>query len=197
MPSYRSTISRETAPKPSTTFKTETPIQKPSISPSTKPEVLKPLETPLPQPPISKPTENEIKPVDIPEQVIKPEIKQPETKHVIETKPVETPIVEEPKIQLKKPAVSEIVEKPSLAEGDPLKNEIETLLNNIGTMTGDEVSQNLEKIKTIITETRGYSGVLKPINLTISTLKSSGQLSETELSQLISKISFWRRKLNV
>jgi len=56
---------------------------------------------------------------------------------------------------------------------------------------------NLEKIKTIIIETRGYSGVLKPINLSISTLQSTGQLSETDISQIKSKINFWRRKLNV
>jgi len=54
-----------------------------------------------------------------------------------------------------------------------------------------------EEIKTIIIETRGYSGVLKPINLSISTLKSTGQLSETDIAQIKSKINFWRKKLNV
>jgi len=197
MPSFRSTISKEMAPKHSTTPKTEPTIQKPSISHSTKPEVLKPLETPRPQPTISKPTEKEIESVAIPEQVIKPEEKLQETKPVVETKPTEKSIIEEPKIEFREPPVSESVEKPELTEGDPLKNEIDSLLSDINNMTGNEVSLNLEKLKTIITETRGYSGVIKPINLSISTLQSSGQLSETEISQIKSKINFWRRKLNV
>ncbi len=191
MPSYRSPISKGVAPKPSTTFKTEPSIQRPSISPSIKPEVLKPLETPRPQPTISKPTDKEIKPVNIPEQVIEPEEKMPEPK------PIEKPIEAEPKIQLKESAISESGEKHEVVGGDPLKDEIDSLVKTLGNLTGEEISQKLEKIKMIITEKRGYSGVLKPMNLTISTLKSSGQLSETEISQLKNKINFWSRKLNV
>ncbi|MFX1338481.1 MAG: hypothetical protein ACFFDK_07715 [Promethearchaeota archaeon] len=180
-PTLRSAVSMEITPKPSLTPKTESPILQPSMSTSPKPEVLKPLETPQPQPTISKPIEKEIKPVSIPEQVIKPEEEKQETKPIVELESLKKPVFEEPKA----------------TEIDPLQSQIDSLLNNLKNMTGHEISLSLEKIKTIITETRGYSGVLNPINLAISTLQSSGKLSESEITQLENKITFWRRKLNI
>ena len=174
MPALRPSYTTELAQKPSVQPKPE-PTPKPSIEPK-------------PEPAISIPTEPEDESVIIPEEILKVEEEIQETKPVVKPEPIEKPILEKPKIEAK---------EPELAEGDPLKNQFDYLLNNLNKMTGNEVSLNLEKIKNIITETRGYSGVLKPINLAISTLKSGGQLSESELSQLKSKITFWRRKLNV
>ncbi len=174
MPALRPSYTTELAQKPSVQPKPE-PTPKPSIEPK-------------PEPAISIPTEPEDESVIIPEEVLKVEEEIQETKPVVKPEPIEKPILEKPKIEAK---------EPELAEGDPLKNQFDYLLNNLNKMTGNEVSLNLEKIKNIVTETRGYSGVLKPINLAISTLKSGGQLSESELSQLKSKITFWRRKLNV
>ena len=172
-------------------------FQKPSIEPKTEPPIQRTTVESKPKPIIREDSEAEVKSVVIPKEVIKAEEKLPELKPKIELEPIkESPLVT-PKIETKESRVSEKVEKLSSGEDDALTKEFDFLLNNLNNMTGNEVSINLEKIKAIITETRGYSGVLKPLNLAISTSKGTGALSSTEISQLESKITFWRRKLNV
>jgi hypothetical protein len=183
-PPLRATLTSPSFQKPSVEPKTEPPIQRTSIEPKPKPigrEVSK----------------AEVKPVAIPQDVLKSEVKLHEPKSKIKLEPIKESVLKTPKEEIKEVPKSEKAEKLSLGDADQLTKEFDYLLNNLNQMTGNEVSINLEKIKAVITETRGYSGVLKPMNLAISTNKGSGALSNTEISQLENKITFWRRKLNV
>ena len=69
---------------------------------------------------------------------------------------------------------------------------------DINKLTGEEISTILNNIRDDITESRGYTGVLRPISLAISTLRfNSNTLSDIEINQIKNKIGFWRDKLNL
>ncbi len=52
--------------------------------------------------------------------------------------------------------------------------------------------------KDIIESNRGYSGVVSPINSTISELKLDPKvLNNNAIEQLTKKMNFWRKKLNI
>jgi ElaB/YqjD/DUF883 family membrane-anchored ribosome-binding protein len=180
---------------PLRTTLTSPSFKKPLVEPKSEPAFQRtPIE---PKPDVQEVSEVEFKPVVIPKEVLKSEEILKEIKSKVELEPIKETVLETPKIKIKESPPLEKAEKPSSGEGDPLTKEFDFLLNNLNNMSGNEVSINLEKIKAIITETRGYSGVLQPLNLAISTNKGSGALGSTEISQLESKITFWRRKLNV
>ncbi|MFX0070518.1 MAG: hypothetical protein ACFFAO_05440 [Candidatus Hermodarchaeota archaeon] len=184
-----------TSPKPSPKAQA-TPAPTPKIEkPSITPQTPKPIEEPKPS--IQKPSEVDVKPVVAPKEIIEPkkietpiEISKPEPSQKI---PPQEKIVE-----LTTPKVEEPLKKAVSSEDEPLSNDFNDLTNNLRKLTGKEIANKLDDIRNIITETRGYSGVLKPINLTITTLKFNEELlSEAEVSQIVSKIDFWRKKLNV
>jgi hypothetical protein len=192
----------------------EEPVQKPIVSPnSTKQIEETPKITPPPQPPlgikqtvskpslktIQKPIESEIKPVTIPEQVLiksEPEIKK--SKITAEPELAKKSVPEKSQIEPAIQPTPKVIKKAESSKASPLKEEFDTLLANIGKSTGQEIATILERIKNIITETRGYSGILQPLILTLSSLQSNPSLlSQTEISQLLNKVEFWRRKLNI
>lgn len=199
-----------TTPSMRTTYTPQEPIEKPTPTPVSPPETQKPPLTPVPPKPAERPKEPE-KP---PEPIEKPS--SPEIKPSMTLKPVsesevskETPEISkpspaqklspvEPYSELKETEPSEPAKK-IVTEGDEsLEVQFNDLVNNLNKLTGKEIANTLDDIRNIITETRGYSGVLKPINLTITTLKFNTELlSEAEISQIQSKIDFWRKKLNV
>ena len=79
-----------------------------------------------------------------------------------------------------------------------IANQFDSLINNLNNLTGEKISSILNNVRDDITESRGYTGVLRPISLTISSLRfNSSQLSDIEKDQIKNKIGFWREKLNL
>ncbi|MGV9203921.1 MAG: hypothetical protein ACOC44_07845, partial [Promethearchaeia archaeon] len=79
-----------------------------------------------------------------------------------------------------------------------LGNEFDRIFNNLGNMTGIEISQNLTQLRNEITEHKGYSSVLKQIQLSSNMYKTNAnQLSDAELEQLRNKMNFWKQKLSL
>ena len=79
-----------------------------------------------------------------------------------------------------------------------LGNEFDRIINNLGNMTGIEISKNLVKLQNEITEHKGYSSVLKQIELSSNMHKTNpNQLQGAELEQLTNKMKFWRKKLHL
>ncbi len=61
-----------------------------------------------------------------------------------------------------------------------------------------ELSDELEYLRTRITEDIGYASILNPMSLTIATLRSvPNLLSSMEIEDIRKKINFWRKKINV
>ena len=61
-----------------------------------------------------------------------------------------------------------------------------------------ELSDDLVYIRTRITEDLGYASILNPMGLTIATLSSAPSLlSSMEIEDILKKINFWRKKINV
>ena len=79
-----------------------------------------------------------------------------------------------------------------------LSNEIDKLLNNLGTMTGHDISINLQQLQDDILERKGFSGVLRQIRMSIQGLKNNKNLlNPSERQELINKVAFWRNKLKI
>ncbi len=140
-----------------------------------------------------------IKPkVIVPKEILKSEqiVKEP----IIHTKQetIQKPTQEKPKLESVKKPVTEVVKKPAPGKDSYLANQFDVILNEINNLTAKEISSKIDDLRNDITERRGYSGVLKPINQTIGTLKYNfNKLNENELKDLTEKINFWRKKLNL
>jgi len=102
--------------------------------------------------------------------------------------------VEEPEIK----SMHEIPEEEGDKEAISLRDEFSKLDNKMQELTAVELSQELSKLKDIILEQKGYSSVLKQINLSISMYKNvGGRLNEAEIEELENKIRFWKSKLGI
>jgi hypothetical protein len=99
----------------------------------------------------------------------------------------------------------EEVEKPESAisdveafEGASLTEQFDALLKTVDKITGAKIASKLEVIKNNIESQKGYSGVIAPINLAIATFKFEDNILDSEeTEQLITKLNFWRKKLNI
>ncbi|MHA1526474.1 MAG: hypothetical protein ACTSQD_05535, partial [Promethearchaeota archaeon] len=165
----------------------EEPIQEPSIpepieEPIQEPSIPEPIEEPIQESPIPEPVEEPIQESPIPEPVEEPIQKTPIPE------PVKEPVQE-----------SSISTNKNLSKKDVIiANQFDTLLTNLNNLTGAEISSILNNVRDDITESRGYTGVLRPISLTISSLRfNSNILSGIEIDQIKNKIEFWREKLNL
>ncbi|TXT60694.1 MAG: hypothetical protein BAJALOKI3v1_880017 [Promethearchaeota archaeon] len=84
------------------------------------------------------------------------------------------------------------------AESISLPEKFANLENQIEELTAVEVSKELSTLKQIILDQKGYSSVLKQINLSISMYKNvGGNLNLSELDELKKKITFWKSKLGI
>jgi len=71
-------------------------------------------------------------------------------------------------------------------------------ITNLDKKLSSELSDDLEYLRTRITEDIGYASVLNPMSLTIATLRSvPNLLSSMEIEDMLKKINFWKKKINV
>ncbi|MFO8019228.1 MAG: hypothetical protein R6U96_11370 [Promethearchaeia archaeon] len=108
----------------------------------------------------------------------------------------------EPSPESSEPQADAVIEKTEFTSdmdiNTYLSNEFERILNNLGSMTGIEISKNLTQLQNEITEHKGYSSVLKQIKLSSNTQKTNpNKLSDAELQQLQNKMKFWKQKLHL
>ena len=102
--------------------------------------------------------------------------------------------IEEPEIK----SVHELPEEEGGKKEMSLRDEFSKLDSQIKELTAVELSSELSKLKDIILEQKGYSSVLKQINLSISMYKNvGGRLNEAEIEELENKIRFWKSKLGI
>ncbi|MFX1477220.1 MAG: helix-turn-helix domain-containing protein [Promethearchaeota archaeon] len=115
------------------------------------------------------------------------------------------PVQQKPAIKIEtpvEPLVSTFKEVSSTAPihstDEFLSNEIDKLLNNLGNMTGYDISLNLQQLQDDILERKGFSSVLRQIRISIQNLKSNQNvLNPSERQELINKVAFWRNKLKI
>ena len=144
-----------------------------------EPRIPEPVKEPIPEPSIPEPVK---------EPIPEPSIPEPVKESISE--PVKEPIQESP--------ISTTVNRNLSAKDSLIANQFDSLINNLNNLTGTEISSILNNVRDDITESRGYTGVLRPISLTISSLRfNSTILSKIEIDQIKNKIEFWREKLNL
>jgi hypothetical protein len=74
----------------------------------------------------------------------------------------------------------------------------DNFINNLSKKVSSELSDDLVYLRTRITEDIGYASILNPMGLTIATLSSvQNLLSSMEIEDLLKKVNFWRKKINV
>ena len=109
---------------------------------------------------------------------------------------VETPKME--RVKIPEGIATSVSARITPGQATTLSKMFDDLFNSINRLSGAEIASKLVQIKDDIENERGYSGVIAPINLAISSLKfNDDTLNSTELDQLKHKMNFWRKKLNV
>jgi hypothetical protein len=75
---------------------------------------------------------------------------------------------------------------------------LDDFVSNLDKKIGSELSNDLEHIQKRITEDIGYASILNPMSITIATLRATPDfLSPMEIEDVVKKINFWRKKINV
>ncbi|MFX1239368.1 MAG: hypothetical protein ACFFAS_15130 [Promethearchaeota archaeon] len=80
---------------------------------------------------------------------------------------------------------------------DRLSYMFDRIIENLKNVTGAEVISALSQLHGDITEIRGYSAILKQIELGINSIQTRDKLKKAEADALAKKIKFWRKKLNL
>jgi sugar-specific transcriptional regulator TrmB len=80
----------------------------------------------------------------------------------------------------------------------PLSHQYDAIRNNIDKKIGTELASDLERFRNDYVEKKGYSSVLNQISMGIATLKTIPKiLSPVEASDILKKLNFWKKKLNL
>jgi len=122
-----------------------------------------------------------------------------------------TPSIATPTIEAPERMTPPVPERSSVIQQEPnmstaaigstdefISNQIDQLLNNLPNMTGQDIAAKLQNIQDDILERKGFSAVLRQIQMGITPLKSNPNLlNPTERQELINKINFWRSKLHI
>ncbi|MBD3256344.1 MAG: hypothetical protein GF383_14700 [Candidatus Lokiarchaeota archaeon] len=129
---------------------------------------------------------------------------QPKSQFISQSKPAENISRPEPQQPIKSEPKPQPVSQPQSygkeLSGDKsvISESFNEILHNLEKFTGHEISTKLDNLKKRIEETIGYTGILKPMNLTINTLRfNKNRLDPTYITQLRNKIEFWLNKLNL
>jgi len=150
----------------------------------------------------------------IPKESPRPSIPTPiakEPERIIPTVPERPSVIQQEPVKLEPIAKIETPAEPPSIKPEPsmstaaigstdafLSSQIDKLINNLPNMTGYDIAAELQNIQDDILERKGFSGVLRQIRMGITPLKSNPNLlTPNERQELISKISFWRSKLNI
>jgi len=162
-------IERTIDPRAAARITTAKPIPKPIITPTKK-------EAPLPQPP---------RPVKAPEPLPTPTPRAPA-------------VVKPSVVDLLKTTPTQPTSAPTASSGGGLLAQYDNILNNIEQMTGAQIGAALSSFKNSYTETKGYSGVLKPMDLTVSQIAGiPTALPPSQVKELKNKLNFWKKKLQL
>ncbi|MHA1292147.1 MAG: hypothetical protein ACTSQJ_05705 [Promethearchaeota archaeon] len=178
-------------------------IRKPSEVAGSQEQITSPLITPDSQGAPSKPPLTSAKPlIKTEESSTSAKAQKPSVKELLK-KPLKAPItqtqkpVQKPIAESQQP-ISGIPDSSGLSGDELLKNEFDNIIKNLTKMSGAQISSYFLKMQNDITEIRGYSAVLKQINLSANSLASNpAKLGRNEAEQLKKKISFWRKKLHL
>lgn len=163
------------------------PILQAKYERSPTPSILSELEMQN-KPPLTSIKKDVIKTVEE-EQTYEP---QPTVPLQADVPPV--PIIEET-INISKPS-SEI--SSTTAPKGSVSGLLDQFVNNLDKKISPELSNDLEYIQKRITEDIGYASILNPMSITIATLRaSSDYLSSMEREDVLKKVNFWRKKINV
>ena len=163
------------------------PIPQTTYEISQTPSILNELEMP------NKPPLPSVK-IDVPKAV--------EEKLIYETQPAvplqvdvpPAPTIEE-STEILKP--SSDIESTTAPKGS-ISELFDEFVNNLGKKVSSELSGDLVNLRTRITEEIGYASILNPMGLTIATLSSAPNLlSSMEIEDILKKVNFWRKKINV
>ncbi|MFX0059252.1 MAG: helix-turn-helix domain-containing protein [Candidatus Hodarchaeota archaeon] len=108
------------------------------------------------------------------------------------------PLEQKPHIPTKQQAsVQPSIEIPP-EEKSSLSQQYDAIRNNINKKSGIELASDLERFRNDYVEERGYSSVLNQISVGIATLKTIPKiLSSFEASDILKKLNFWKKKLNL
>ncbi len=174
------------------------PIKKPSIAQISQQPVQIPKKPQITQKSVPLPLEpqlkSEIEIMDKKEPELKPVMQQLKT--MIQSTPSQIPSREKKEIQPQKTTISADLNESRLGGTDSLSNQFDSIINNLDKITGHEISSLLEKLRDDIVEKKGYSSVLRQINLSSSNLKNTMEkLNQSEIEQLKNKMNFWKSKL--
>ena len=157
---------------------------------TTRPSI--PKERPIPQPQIPTPIKRE------------PEINPPIV-HESPPQMQQEPVKIEPTVKIEPPVETPSFKpEPSMSIASIgstdayLATQIDKLINALPNLTGYDIAAQLQNIQDDILERKGFSAVLRQIRMGITPLKNNPNiLNPTERQELISKINFWRSKLNI
>ncbi|MFX1470006.1 MAG: hypothetical protein ACFFB8_15250, partial [Promethearchaeota archaeon] len=85
-----------------------------------------------------------------------------------------------------------------IAKAPLLSKNLDEIINNLDTMTGNEISKALEKFQSEYVKIEGYSGVLKNMHTTSNELANRNEiLSRPERDELKLSIKIWKQNLNL
>ncbi|MFX1274991.1 MAG: hypothetical protein ACFFBP_10220 [Promethearchaeota archaeon] len=88
--------------------------------------------------------------------------------------------------------------KDSNLTGDAyLTHFFDTIMKNLDKSTGLEIVKSLTNLYNDITEIRGYTSILKQIDVGIKSIKNQDILKKSEVNSIKKKIEFWKKKLNL
>ena len=83
-------------------------------------------------------------------------------------------------------------------QGQSIREEFETLIENLDKKTGQELAEFLNNLRNRIQEEIGYVSILSPIANTITDLNQiPGLISLSDKQGFMSRINFWKNKLNL
>jgi len=180
----RTSIEKEEAQKPDVPTTSKEPVQKQEL-PQT------PQET---APIISEPKKEPIQKQELPQT--------PQKTALITSEPKKEPVIKHEEIPAQihpapKPII-EAIKEPTTNKETSLEALFNKISNNLDTLKGKEISEILIDVRNEITENVGFSAILRPIGLTISSFKFKyNTLNDIELKDLKNKIELWRSKLNL
>ena len=94
-------------------------------------------------------------------------------------------------------SISEQMKDSNLSGDAYLTHYFDTIMGNLEVLTGSEVIKNLTNLYNDITEHRGYTSILKQIDIGIKSIKNLDVLKKSEVDGIRKKMKFWKKKLNL
>ena len=86
----------------------------------------------------------------------------------------------------------------STPNGQSIREQFDLMIKNLDKKTGQELAEFLNNLRNRIQEEIGYVSILSPIANTITDLNQiSGLISLSDKQGFISRINFWKNKLNL